>query len=174
MRAFRFDSPDLLKLDALILVLSGGRVAVGQSVGWTREIKVPAAKILLYQPQVDSLEKNHLMGRSAVSVTPAGKTEPVFGTIWYGTKLVWKPIGTHVWPAFSNSRYPKFDFPTQRRFPLSTNGDTAVISKGQPCLPVSIQNSEIRGPPTQSSMARMMLSGWASSGMQADSKEEET
>jgi hypothetical protein len=36
----------------------------------------------MYQPQAHSLEGNVLTGRAAVSVTPVGKTEPVFGAVW--------------------------------------------------------------------------------------------
>jgi hypothetical protein len=38
--------------------------------------------VVLYQPQLDVFEGNHLEARAAVSVTPTGKTEPVFGAVW--------------------------------------------------------------------------------------------
>jgi hypothetical protein len=56
--------------------------AAAEDHGWPREIKSPKARILLYEPQLESLEKTTLKERSAISVTPAGKTEPVFGVIW--------------------------------------------------------------------------------------------
>lgn len=55
--------------------------------GWPREITVPEAQIVVYQPQTDVLSGNRLSYRSAVSVTPAGSTEPVFGTVWIESRV---------------------------------------------------------------------------------------
>jgi hypothetical protein len=42
---------------------------------------------MIYQPQPESLEGNVLKGRAAVSVTPQGKDEPVFGAIWFESQV---------------------------------------------------------------------------------------
>ena len=46
---------------------------------WPREIVAPEAKVVIYQPQLESFKENRLTARSAVSVTKTGTTEPVFG-----------------------------------------------------------------------------------------------
>src|SRR5262245_51011267 len=48
---------------------------------WPREFKLPNAKLLVYQPQVNSWTGNLLDFRAVVSLTPAGGTE-TFGVIW--------------------------------------------------------------------------------------------
>jgi hypothetical protein len=77
----------LTLLAGLFIVLSWSVTAVAQEVGWPREIDLPAGKIVIYQPQVDTFENNDLTARSAVSVTPAGKTDPVFGAVWFEARL---------------------------------------------------------------------------------------
>jgi hypothetical protein len=49
---------------------------------WPREITVPEATILIYQPQVENLEGNHLDSRFAASVQTPKMAEPVFGAVW--------------------------------------------------------------------------------------------
>ncbi len=54
---------------------------------WPKEIDVSEGRIVIYQPQPETLEGDVLEGRAAVSVTPAGKTEPVFGVIWFESQV---------------------------------------------------------------------------------------
>jgi hypothetical protein len=77
----------LTHLGVLLIVFSWGQAASAQDIGWPREIDLPAGKIVIYQPQLDNLEGNDLTGRSAVSVTPAGRTEPAFGMVWFEAQL---------------------------------------------------------------------------------------
>jgi len=49
---------------------------------WPREITVPEAKILIYQPQLEKFEGNHLESRFAASVQTPGMADPVFGAVW--------------------------------------------------------------------------------------------
>ena len=55
--------------------------------GWPREISVPEAEIVVYQPQPDSLVGDRVSARAAVAVTPAGSDEAAFGTVWLGSRL---------------------------------------------------------------------------------------
>ncbi|MFO1463832.1 MAG: hypothetical protein U1F66_08630 [bacterium] len=59
---------------------SGLRAA---NVEWPREITLPKASIVIYQPQPETFEGNHLTARSAVSVTMKDNPEPVYGAAWY-------------------------------------------------------------------------------------------
>ena len=55
--------------------------------GWPREISVPEAEIVVYQPQPDSMAGDRVRARAAVAVTPAGSEEAAFGTVWFGSRL---------------------------------------------------------------------------------------
>ncbi|MEE9262807.1 MAG: hypothetical protein V3V11_00005, partial [Vicinamibacteria bacterium] len=79
--------PFILSVFAMILLLSGGPLAAQDDGGWPREIDAPAAKILMYQPQLDTFKGDRLTGRAAVSVTPKGKSEPVFGAMWINARV---------------------------------------------------------------------------------------
>ncbi|WP_319524356.1 hypothetical protein [uncultured Desulfosarcina sp.] len=58
----------------------------GAVVDWPREFSTEKGKILVFQPQLESLEGNRLKGRSAISFTPAGE-KPVFGAFWFEALL---------------------------------------------------------------------------------------
>ena len=61
--------------------------ALAQELEWPRQIIVSEGKIVVYQPQPETFEDNELTARAAVSVTPDGETEPVFGTVWMSARL---------------------------------------------------------------------------------------
>jgi hypothetical protein len=54
---------------------------------WPREIETAKGLVVLYQPQVDSLEGDLLSGRSAVSIKPTGQAEPIFGAAWLEARI---------------------------------------------------------------------------------------
>ncbi|UCE58424.1 MAG: hypothetical protein JSU63_13390 [Phycisphaerales bacterium] len=54
---------------------------------WPLEIDVPTAKIVIYQPQLESFEGNKLTARAAVAVTKADTAEPVFGAVWFAARV---------------------------------------------------------------------------------------
>ncbi len=54
---------------------------------WPREIVVPQGKVVVYQPQPEKLEGNHLETRTAVSVELEGSEGPVFGVVWSRARL---------------------------------------------------------------------------------------
>jgi len=66
-----------------------GWCSLGRSreLGWPREIDDPRARILIYQPQVDSFLQNHLKSRAAISVTTPDAEQPVFGAIWMKSRV---------------------------------------------------------------------------------------
>ena len=55
--------------------------------GWPREIDTDKGNILLYQPQVDSLNGDKLSSRAAVSITLKGKSDPIYGAVWLESRL---------------------------------------------------------------------------------------
>jgi uncharacterized membrane protein YgcG len=42
---------------------------------------------MMYQPQLESFNANKLTARAAVSVTPKGQTEPIFGAVWLDARF---------------------------------------------------------------------------------------
>ncbi len=56
---------------------------------WPREIESDLGKIIIYQPQLDSLDGNILTGRSAVSLQGPDKKEPIFGALWFRSEVPW-------------------------------------------------------------------------------------
>ncbi len=77
-------------LAALFAILGLAAVASLSSaqtydIGWPRELDTDSAKIVVYQPQPESLNGIALAARSAVAVTLTGKT-PVFGVVWFSSR----------------------------------------------------------------------------------------
>ena len=59
----------------------------GQDNAWPREITGDRGRLVLYQPQPESLKDNLLKARAAIAVTPKGATNPIFGAIWMTAKV---------------------------------------------------------------------------------------
>jgi hypothetical protein len=54
-----------------------------RDAGWPREFKNEKARLVVYQPQIDSWENyRKLKARAAVALTPAGATKPVYGVLY--------------------------------------------------------------------------------------------
>jgi len=58
-----------------------------ETLVWPREIEVPGYVITLYQPQLETFDRNILTGRMALSVKKE-KEDPVFGALWFDAKLL--------------------------------------------------------------------------------------
>jgi hypothetical protein len=54
---------------------------------WPRQLESTAGTIVVYQPQPESLQGTTLTGRAAIALTPKGKTDPVFGAIWFSASV---------------------------------------------------------------------------------------
>jgi hypothetical protein len=73
----------------LILGLLGATESSSQEDAeeWPKEIQTNKGKVILYQPQLDSLEGNQLKGRAAVALVPEGQVEPIFGAVWIEARI---------------------------------------------------------------------------------------
>ena len=49
--------------------------------GWPRELDAGGFHIVVYQPQVDQLKKNHLEARAAITVTRSGESRAQYGIV---------------------------------------------------------------------------------------------
>jgi hypothetical protein len=54
---------------------------------WPLEMVIPAGKIVMYQPQLESFSGNVLKARAAVSVTETDSAGPVFGAVWFSSHV---------------------------------------------------------------------------------------
>ncbi len=77
----------VLSIIIAMMVLCTTSLAQVAEPHWPREIKAPEARIVMYQPQLESFKANKLTGRAVVSVTPKGQTEPVFGVVWLSARI---------------------------------------------------------------------------------------
>jgi hypothetical protein len=79
----------MISWSAAVLCLAAAGVHAQETTdpGWPREIHTQDARIVVYQPQPDSLHGNTLWGRTALSMTPEGKSEPLFGAAWFEARL---------------------------------------------------------------------------------------
>ena len=73
-------------LVAVIALAAGGGPAWADEE-WPREIDTEMGLVVLYQPQLDSLEGDLLYGRAAVSVTPGEQDTPFFGAAWLEARI---------------------------------------------------------------------------------------
>ena len=80
-----------MRLIALLLgtlgFLAGIPATAAEEEGWPREIETPKGLVVMYQPQLDSLEGDILAGRAAVAVIPPKTGEPVFGAAWLEARI---------------------------------------------------------------------------------------
>lgn len=75
---------------AVLCVVSAGFFAPGTlaaPASWPREVRSGDTKIVIYQPQPDSLEGNVVTARVALSVDERGGDGPVFGALWVTADL---------------------------------------------------------------------------------------
>lgn len=67
---------------------AGARPATAQEEDrWPMEVPAELGMILIYEPQIETFEGDHLTARAAVSFTPTGTESPVFGAAWFKARL---------------------------------------------------------------------------------------
>lgn len=72
---------------ALTLALAIAGTAAAEDPGWPRSIETEKGDFLLYSPQIESFKGNVLTGRSALSWTAKETKAPVFGVLWFSTRV---------------------------------------------------------------------------------------
>lgn len=77
----------ILRALGAVLAAAPSSALQGQDHPWPREITGERGRLVLYQPQPENLTDNLLKARAAISVTPKGAKEPVFGAIWMTAKV---------------------------------------------------------------------------------------
>lgn len=54
---------------------------------WPRELQAEKAKIIIYQPQLESFKGDEVAARAAVSVQTSKMKQPVFGVVWFRSRI---------------------------------------------------------------------------------------
>ena len=54
---------------------------------WPREIRAKQGKVVIYQPQLETFRGDQLSARAAVSVQKTGMKAPVFGVVWFESRV---------------------------------------------------------------------------------------
>jgi hypothetical protein len=75
-------------LTSPLIILLSRQTANADDIGWPREIDAPMAKVVIYQPQLETFNGERLTARATVSVTQKDKTEPVFGAVWFDCRVI--------------------------------------------------------------------------------------
>ena len=91
----------------VLIIAAGGAFAAEED--WPKEVIHPKAKVIMYQPQVESLVGDELQARAAVSVTLNDETEPYFGAVWITTRIDVDRSTRTV--SYRNIRIPNVRFP---------------------------------------------------------------
>lgn len=72
---------------AYAIEIQEGEAAEETGLEWPRVIDTDDARIVVYQPQVESYKNNILEGLAAVSVTIPTIENPVFGAFWFASRM---------------------------------------------------------------------------------------
>ena len=54
---------------------------------WPREIQISQGTVVIYQPQPEKLDGDRLDVRAAIAIEMKGSEEPLFGAVWFSTRL---------------------------------------------------------------------------------------
>src|SRR5215510_8722901 len=106
---------------ALVVAFAGVATAQGQKAAlappatmpadpWPRQVKLPTATLLIYQPQVESWTGNVLTFRSAVAVRPVHSKDEIFGVIWATARTQVDRVSRIV--ALEDFKVTRSNFPT--------------------------------------------------------------
>ncbi len=69
---------------AIISILANA----AENPSWPREIKTEEATIVIYQPQIEEFTEIMLEARAAIAVTLKKTKSPVFGAVWFNSKVL--------------------------------------------------------------------------------------
>ncbi len=94
---------------------------------WPRQLQLPDAAVLVYQPQVESWQGNQLQFRCAVAATPNGAQNKIFGVIWGTAQTQVDRVNRRV--TLDNLTLTRSNFPTV------SDGGAAYLSELQQQLP---------------------------------------
>lgn len=72
----------------LNVLLCGLALGAAKDPEWPITFETPKGRFVLYQPQPETFKGDKITARAAVSATPAGKTQPIFGAVWLEARVL--------------------------------------------------------------------------------------
>jgi hypothetical protein len=108
---------------------------------WPCQIESPQGMITLYQPQIDTYRENSMSARAALSVTPTGATEPVFGAVWLDCRVA--TDGPRKTVRLMDVKVSEIKFPEGKA--EETGAITSAIEEKMPALDITFSLDEVRG-----------------------------
>ncbi len=82
----RWLSSGLTRLLFLVVAILVGQIASAADP-WPREIKAKEGKVVIYQPQLESFQGDKVTVFAAVSAQKTGMKAPVFGVVWFESRI---------------------------------------------------------------------------------------
>lgn len=76
-----------LHLVVLACVLLDPTLSHAEDPEWPITFETAKGRLVLYQPQPETFKGDRITARAAVSATPTGKIEPVFGAVWLDARV---------------------------------------------------------------------------------------
>jgi hypothetical protein len=142
-------STQIRKMSALLAFALCAAAAVParaqEETAFPQEIAAPEATIVIYQPQPETLKGNVLTGRAAMSIVPKGKTEPIFGALWFTSVIdTDEEAGTVRLRDIevTNARWPDSKEEDEKRFTEIVAEATTGITMTSERLSASLESAE--------------------------------
>ncbi len=107
---------------------------------WPCQIEGPQGMITMYQPQIDTYKENSMSARAALSVTPTGATEPVFGAVWLDCRVV--TDGPSKTVRLMDVKVSAIKFPEGKS--EETGAITSALEEKMPALGITFPLDEVR------------------------------
>lgn len=72
---------------SLVTMILISVASLAQAIDWPQEITRDEGTIIVYQPQLETLQGNVLKGRAAMALELNDSDEPTFGAFWFSSKI---------------------------------------------------------------------------------------
>lgn len=118
-----------LALTGTALAQPAGGTARLPADPWPREVTVPGATLLVYQPQVSSWQGNALALRAVIAVRRGAGKQETFGVVWATARTQVDRVSRIA--ALDDFTITKSDFPTlpDQTTPAATTRDQVTVAR---------------------------------------------
>ena len=113
-----------------LLLVGVVSLPVSAAISWPQEVVAEEGTIVVYQPQPETLNGNLLTGRAAISLEVKGRSEPIFGAMWFTSRIdTDRDAGTVLvrdikvdrvgWPDSTDAQEQRFTAVVERAMPAT-------------------------------------------------------
>jgi hypothetical protein len=100
----------MLGMPSICFAQAAAKPATLPADPWPRDLSIPGAAVLVYQPQINKWEGNQIDFRAAVAIKPTGAKDETFGVVFATARTQVDKVARMV--VFENLKITKSDFPT--------------------------------------------------------------